>query len=200
MPATANQLQLELVDHKGKSLSLDGAVISAKALNAPVQKPSDQQVSHVAQRQRQFDPYISVVQAGSKISFPNYDQVSHHVYSFSKAKQFELPLYKQQLPEAISFDKTGLVILGCNIHDWMLAYIQVVDTPFFGQFNTAKAELELPAGEYQLELWHPDLSKKENRFKKISLDQAQQKLVWRLAKKTKSSLKAQTPEDFGEDY
>ncbi|UUY08477.1 methylamine utilization protein [Pseudomonas sp. J452] len=84
----------------------------------------------VNQEKRQFVPYILAVQAGTTVSFPNADPINHHVYSFSPAKRFELRLQKQQdLPQDVLFDKPGLVTLGCNIHDWMLGFILVLDSP-----------------------------------------------------------------------
>ena len=61
----------------------------------------------------------------------------------------------------IFFDKTGVVSLGCNIHDWMSAYIYVVDTPYFTITDTkGKASLALPFGDYKIRYWHPDIDRK----------------------------------------
>ena len=77
-----------------------------------------------------FNPYVLIVPVGSTVGFPNRDKVRHHVYSFSAAKKFELKLYGQQEERSVTFDKTGVVALGCNIHDVMIGYIYVADTPF----------------------------------------------------------------------
>ena len=74
-----------------------------------------------------FVPHILIAQAGALIEFPNSDNISHHVYSFSEARPLELPLYKGTTHPPLLFDVPGLVILGCNIHDDMLGYIIVVD-------------------------------------------------------------------------
>lgn len=90
------------------------------------------------------------------MDFPNSDSIKHHVYSFSKAKTFELQLYKELNAEPLLFSTQGSVELGCNIHDWMLRYIFVVDTPYFGKTDMqGNLTLELPDGEYQLDVWHP---------------------------------------------
>jgi hypothetical protein len=86
------------------------------------------------------------------------------VYSFSPAKKFELRLYKGTPAAPVVFDQPGLVTLGCNIHDWMVAYVDVVATPYFAQADEAGrvALAALPSGTYRLEVWHPrlgDLSK-----------------------------------------
>ena len=95
---------------------------------------------------------------GTSVNFPNRDQIRHHVYSFSPAKTFEIPLYAGMPEKLIDFDRPGEVVLGCNIHDWMKAYVFVVDTPYFAVTDGAgEAELALPVGDYRVEVWHPQL-------------------------------------------
>jgi plastocyanin len=114
----------------------------------------------IDQRSRQFVPRVSVLQRGTVVLFPNSDNVRHHVYSFSPAKTFDLRLYAGKAAEPVTFDQAGLVVLGCNIHDSMIAYVAVVDTPYFGRTSDSGAlEISLPAGSYRLRLWHPDLQK-----------------------------------------
>ncbi len=117
----------------------------------------------IGQRGRKFDPLVSVVQVGSEVSFPNYDSVRHQVYSFSPAKTFELKLYSGSMAKSVKFDKVGTVVLGCNIHDFMLAFVQVVDTPYFTKSDAqGKAKLtNIPDGNYQLKVWHYALAKEK---------------------------------------
>ncbi len=81
----------------------------------------------------EFVPHILMVQTGTRVEFPNSDVIAHHVYSFSDPNAFMLPLYKGEAHDPVRFDHPGLVTLGCNIHDQMLAYILVVDTPEFAK-------------------------------------------------------------------
>jgi plastocyanin len=109
------------------------------------------------QNHRAFVPQVLVVPVGSPVSFPNNDTISHQVYSFSAAKRFQLPLYKGQAHPPVNFDREGLVVLGCNIHDEMAGYIYVTAAPRFG---TTKAEGQidfkgLPAGDYRVTAWGP---------------------------------------------
>jgi plastocyanin len=113
----------------------------------------------VQQIDREFVPKITIAALGSRVTFPNRDVVQHSVYSFSKAKPFEIPIYAGDSPQVITLDKAGVVTLGCNIHDWMVGYIVVADTPIA---ETTKADgmvtiADLPRGKYTLRVWHSQL-------------------------------------------
>lgn len=111
------------------------------------------------QRKSRFVPDLLVVQAGSEVAFPNSDKIRHNVYSFSPAKRFELPLYKGSAPARVRFDTPGVVAVGCNIHDWMVAHILVLDTPHWAVSDPAgQVRLNVPPGNYSLQAWHPGLS------------------------------------------
>jgi len=116
------------------------------------------------QRDRRFVPAILPLQAGADVSFPNTDSISHHVYSVSPAKRFEIYLAKGETHPPVRFDRAGVVALGCNLHDWMLAYILVVDTPWFAQTDAeGRATLaDLPSGGYRLVVWHPRIPERES--------------------------------------
>ena len=116
--------------------------------------------AEIEQKSRKFMPLMTVVQTGTEIIFPNNDTVRHHVYSFSPTKPFELKLYSGTPGTPILFDKPGTVVLGCNIHDQMVAYIQVVNTPHFGKSDPAgKVQIaDLPPGKYKLKAWHYQLA------------------------------------------
>ena len=93
------------------------------------------------------------------MQFPNRDKVRHHVYSFSPIKAFELKLYAGTPSNPVVFDKPGIAVLGCNIHDSMVAWVVVVETPYYGQTAaTGKLRLDnVPPGNYRLRTWHPDM-------------------------------------------
>jgi hypothetical protein len=109
---------------------------------------------------------VMAVQAGTAVSFPNSDNIRHHVYSFSPAKKFELPLYSGVPAEPVVFDKVGFITLGCNIHDWMIAYIAVLPTPYFQVTRQdGRAVLkDLPAGQHTVRVWHPALKGQPEAF------------------------------------
>ena len=109
---------------------------------------------------RQFVPRILVIRAGTPVDFPNSDNVAHQVYSFSPAKKCDQKLYAGVAAAPQVFDKAGTVVLGCNIHDRMVAYVKVVDTPLFAKTDAAGiARIELPAaGKYAVSVWHYNMS------------------------------------------
>jgi plastocyanin len=119
----------------------------------PAAKASIDQVS------RTFVPRVTVMQAGTVVSFPNSDHIRHQVYSFSPAKTFTLKLYAGKDAPPVTFEKSGLVVLGCNIHDTMIAYVAVVDTPYFGRTGPdGRVQVDAPPGRYRLRVWHPELA------------------------------------------
>ncbi len=104
-----------------------------------------------------FDPLVLIVPVGAEVSFPNLDKVRHHVYSFSPAKTFELKLYGHGEAPTVKFDKAGIVSIGCNIHDRMVAFIDVVDTPYAAKTNAQGVAVVrgVPVGSARVKVWHP---------------------------------------------
>jgi plastocyanin len=153
--ATANaaSVQVSVVDQTGAPVA--DAIVYATPVSGklPPQKPA---TAIIDQIKRRFVPKVSVVQTGTAITFPNKDNFEHDVYSFSPAKKFELHLYHGVPANPVVFDKPGLVVMGCNIHDTMVAYLLVVETPYFAKTDAGgRATLDnLPADKYRLTAWH----------------------------------------------
>jgi plastocyanin len=113
----------------------------------------------IDQIDKRFVPRITVIRTGTEVSFPNSDRIRHQVYSFSPAKVFTLKLYAGTASAPVSFDKPGLVVLGCNIHDYMVGFVAVVDSPYFAKLSASGSTvLNLPPGRYRLRAWHPYLT------------------------------------------
>jgi plastocyanin len=158
--ACAGSLQVTVQDGKGGPVA-DAVVYAIGSTRAA---PEKQAV--IDQRDKQFVPYVTALQVGTSVLFPNSDNIRHHVYSFSPAKKFELPLYSGVPAAPVTFDKEGFVTLGCNIHDWMVAYVAVLPTPYFqvtGKDGRA-ALRDLPSGSYTVEVWQPSLKGAPDRF------------------------------------
>lgn len=154
--ADAASLNVRLLDASGKSLPNAVVMLEPMAGKLPVAPMSGVEISQI---RRQFSPQLSVVTVGTPVAFPNLDTVRHHVYSFSPAKQFELKLYSGVPAKPVVFDKPGIAIIGCNIHDGMFAWVLVVDTPLYamsGISGNARVA-SVPAGRYQLKVWHAKL-------------------------------------------
>jgi plastocyanin len=152
-PLRAATLVIHVLTADGRPLP--GAVVTAQSLDAPPRHAPPQHVV-MDQVNRAFDPDLLVIPVGSTIEFPNSDSVSHQIYSFSPAKRFQLPLYRGKPYPPVPFDAVGVVTLGCNIHDQMLAYVVVTDAPYFGRTDGGGVwSAELAHGHYRVTLWHP---------------------------------------------
>jgi plastocyanin len=153
--AMAGTLEVEVASPDGRPVE-DFAVVleTSSPLHARKAKAT------ILQQDREFSPYLTIVQTGTSVEFPNRDPFKHHVYSFSQPKIFEIKLYAGKPAKPVVFDKPGVVALGCNVHDWMEAYVLVVDTPYFARTGVdGRARIDnVPAGPYRLRLWHPRLT------------------------------------------
>jgi plastocyanin len=180
----AAEVQVIVKDQHGKPVA-DAVVLAAPADPKAASRgraPADA----VDQVDKQFLPYVKAIYVGSKVRFPNKDNIRHQVYSFSSPKTFELPLYAGTEAPPVQFDKPGVVVLGCNIHDWMIGYIYVSETPFFATTTAAgTATLEdLPPGEYSLRIWHPSMTQPESAtVKPLSVSADDTRMEWQLALK-----------------
>ena len=155
--AQAATVTIDVRDASGKSMPDSVVMIdSPKKSAGPIKFPWP---LVMAQQNIMFMPHVLIVPVGASVAFPNRDRVRHHVYSFSPAKTFELKLYSGNHASDVVFDKPGIATLGCNIHDWMLGYIVVVDTPYFTKTDSeGRATLaDLPEGDYELRVWHSRL-------------------------------------------
>jgi plastocyanin len=135
---------------------VNAAVTIAAPHSGPIRFPW---AYSMAQQNLQFDPFVLIVPLGADVAFPNLDKVRHHVYSFSPAKTFELKLYGHDETRVVNFDKLGVVPLGCNIHDSMVAFVVVVDTPYATKTDASGQAMihDVPAGAQTVRVWHPYL-------------------------------------------
>lgn len=159
LAATAGAAELTVNVRTSAGAPVRDAVVMLHPAGAAPMKPQTDTSLSVRQQDIQFHPFVLIAPVGAQVGFPNRDKVRHHVYSFSKAKRFELKLFGREESRSVSFDKPGAVALGCNIHDAMTAYVRVVDTPFAVKTDaTGTARLpNLPGGAATLKVWHPYL-------------------------------------------
>lgn len=172
-PATAAQLTIDVQDHQGSPLTLDNAVVYLMPDADPASEPSAANSPlAIEQRDRAFVPQVSVTRKGSRVQFPNRDETNHHVYSFSTTQPFELPLYKGDTIPEITTRQTGEIVIGCNIHDWMIGFLLVVDTPYFAASSTGRWQFSaLPPGRYAVHLWHPRIANDDRHPQDITIQE-----------------------------
>lgn len=151
--ARAATLQVTVIDEQGRPVP-QAVVFLESPEAARASKPMTG--VEMAQKDKAFVPETLVITRGTALQFPNRDTVRHHVYSFSPAKRFELKLYIGTPASPVVFDQAGVVVLGCNIHDEMIGWIAVVDTPYFASSGPhGQVQLrDVPEGSYRLRVWH----------------------------------------------
>ena len=160
--AQTAEIAASVTDQQGRPVA--DAVLVAVPVDGNMRSPQRPRDGSIDQVDKEFFPRVTIVPVGASVTFPNHDDVRHQVYSFSPAKRFELPLYAGVPAQPVVFDKPGVVVLGCNIHDWMVGYVYVSESPFFAKTGKdGKAVLaELPARAYVLRVWHPQLEMSED--------------------------------------
>ena len=157
--AEAASVSLTVTDSNGHALA--DAVVSVtpviKGVAAPTGPFATPANAVIDQRNETFIPYVIAIRRGGTVSFRNSDQTRHHVYSFAPIKQFEYVLKPGEASPPVVFDKPGIVVLGCNIHDQMIAYVDVTDAPWVTITTTSGvARIDgLPPGDFVLTIWHP---------------------------------------------
>jgi plastocyanin len=160
------EINATITDQQGKPVA--DAVVVAVPVDGNLRLPAKPRDGTVDQVDKQFAPKVTAVAVGTSVFFPNNDNIRHQVYSFSPAKKFELPLYAGVPAQPIVFDKPGVVVLGCNIHDWMVAYVYVSESPYFGKTDASgKVTLgDLPPRAYVVRVWHPQADAAEETTRK----------------------------------
>jgi plastocyanin len=153
--AAGAELRVDVRDAAGAPLT--DMVVYAEALEGVPAPPATGVHAVIDQVHKQFVPRVSVIQKGTLVDFPNSDNIRHEVYSFSEPRVFTTKLYSGKQAAPVEFDKPGAVALGCNIHDNMIAWVRVVDTPYFGKSGADGTSTlsGLKPGDYRLSVWYP---------------------------------------------
>jgi plastocyanin len=163
-PAVAGPLTVQVRTANGAGVP--NAVVTLYPGGRAAPLGGGRQAYQIAQRDLQFSPFVLVVPVGAQVSFPNFDNVRHHVYSFSPVHRFELRLYAREQARTVRFDRAGIVPLGCNIHDSMIAFIDVVDTALAARTDASGRATfaNVPAGIAVARVWHPYLRAPGNQI------------------------------------
>jgi plastocyanin len=130
---------------------------AAKAVAPPRRSAPSTKI--IDQKDEMFIPYIEIFRPGDKVLFRNSDQTRHHVYSFSPVKSFEFVLVPGQSSNPLELDQTGVVAVGCNIHDQMITYLYISDAPWIARTGAdgRVGFRDIPAGAWNVRVWHPRL-------------------------------------------
>lgn len=153
VPAFAGEL--DVVVKMADGMPLPDAVVT---LPGPAgAKPVFPWKLEIAQKDKEFIPFVLIVPQGGEVAFPNLDKFRHHVYSFSKGNKFELELYGKDETRNVTFKTPGTAALGCNIHDQMVAFVRVVDTPYAAKSDEKGLAVikNAPVGKITVSIWHP---------------------------------------------
>lgn len=155
-----------------KILTEDGSPIDDAVVEFVI--PVDQQAGlvtpsrfNIDQVDKEFVPELTVLVAGSQVGFPNSDHILHHVYSFSEIREFNIPLYGTGENDDFveTFNVAGIAELGCNIHDWMLAYVYVAETSKVARTDAeGVARIEMEPGDYEVRIWHSRISRRQRNM------------------------------------
>lgn len=165
VPSWAATVTFTIQDKNGNPLT--DAVVSLIP-ESPGAKQAATQVNappvNMTQTDKQFSPHIVAVQRGKSVQFPNQDSIKHQVYSLSDLQQFDLTIEAGETGIGPEMHATGAINLGCNIHDWMQAYVYVVDSPWFSKSDSqGLVSLDIPDNEtFTWHVWHPRIAENES--------------------------------------
>lgn len=157
LPSLAHAAPVSITVRGADGQPLAGAVVTVDSPRAAPATPRGTYM--MEQRNIAFSPHVLIVPVGASVAFPNRDRVRHHVYSFSKPKKFDLKLYGREDLRTVTFDKPGVVALGCNIHDTMSGFVFVTATPYAAQTaaNGTATIADVPPGGATVRVWHPSI-------------------------------------------
>ena len=155
-PASAASLQVQVQNNSAQPVAGAVVFLQSAAASAAVKAEA---TANIIQRNTTFVPEVLVIPRGTAVTFPNEDTVRHHVYSFSPIKQFEIKLYVGTPTEPVVFEQAGVAALGCNIHDHMIAWVVVLDTPYYSRSDSEGLAVlhNVPPGDYTMRVWHKSL-------------------------------------------
>ena len=154
--APASELVIFIDDGHGNPAA--DAVVTLSKAGAPAAQHAPL-IKIIDQRDETFIPYVEIFRPGDQVVFRNSDRTRHHVYSFSAAKSFEFVIAPGESSPPVTLDHAGEISVGCNIHDQMITHLFVSDAPWIVRAQSdGRAVFDgLPAGTYELEVWHPQL-------------------------------------------
>ncbi|MCX5746100.1 MAG: hypothetical protein NT062_26785 [Proteobacteria bacterium] len=163
--------------------------------NVPGTPPTPKNAT-IRQREKQFEPPLTIVVKGTTVDFPNEDKIFHNVFSVSRPARFDLGLYKSGTAKSVEMKRTGTVDVYCNIHPDMVAKVKVLDNAYY-TITDAQGRFAIdgiPEGEYPIVAWLPSGDEAKGTVKVAGGVTAQVKLeVAAATKPTSHTRKDGTP-------
>jgi plastocyanin len=157
-PARAATVDIDISDQHGRPAA-NAVVALISQTGSPAAGSRLPAEAVIDQRNETFIPLVTILPKGGHVVFTNNDTTMHQVYSFSPIKQFEFEIDQGRRSAPVVFDKPGVAAIGCNIHDHMITYVYVADTPWTALTDPkGRAQISgVPSGSYRAEVWHPQL-------------------------------------------
>ena len=189
----AENFTVTVKDHQGKALA--GVIVYATWLDGKIANELKHSAIDIRQKDKGFNPYLSVVQSNSSVTFSNLDDITHHIYSVTGIERFSYSLKSGKTTQPLSIDQAGIIAMGCNIHDWMSGYLLVVDTPYYG-LTDDHGKIDLPIeqqGNFQITAWHPQFKEK---LSVQTILAKQKKIELRLSKEMAAIPSQKSSDDF----
>ncbi|HEY2394625.1 MAG TPA: methylamine utilization protein [Rudaea sp.] len=154
--AVARELDVRVADARGAPVP-DAVVTAVPRANYTSLPAVPSPKTHIIdQKNETFIPYIEVFRPGDSVVFHNSDHTRHHVYSFAPARQFEFVLAPGESSTPLPLTQSGVIAVGCNIHDQMITYFYVTEAPFVARSDgDGRARIDLPPGSFDVRVWHP---------------------------------------------
>ncbi len=158
-PAAATTFAAQVLDQNGKPVANAVVMLMPDAKAPPPATTALVATKTIDQRNETFIPLVTILPRTGHVVFANNDKTRHQVYSFSPIRQFEITLAQGEKSSPLTFEKAGVSTLGCNIHDHMIAFVFVSDSPWTAQTADDGHVMidDVPAGNYAVQVWHPQL-------------------------------------------
>jgi plastocyanin len=148
--------KVAFVSKRGQTPVINETLVWLEPANGKAPAAKRPATFQMATQRKSLVPHVLAVPAGSTITFPNDDPISHNLFSLSAANAFDLGLYRKGAGKTHKFEAPGVVNVYCNVHPNMSAVVHVMSSPYYafadGAGNYAIADV--PPGKYRLIAWN----------------------------------------------
>lgn len=120
----------------------------------------------IDQKDMVYIPRVLPVLKGTTVEFLNNDPQAHNTHSpdYKNGKGFDLGDWHRGEKRPYTFDEIGVATILCHYHSNMIAYVVVLENPYFAVTQVPKDKSEgtytiqdIPPGKYTVKTWHEKL-------------------------------------------